>query len=184
MLYLRHVKYITLSRARVGLIWYGHWTPPSLPVEKECNAITIVMVKKETARIQDQTRHPSLAFSSRLWWSIEIAFSCHLWNWRTLNASSQISICLLRQGLVRELIDFNLRRGSPQVRVEVRTLLCILTKDNPRATDEMNSLLMTRIGAAIRGHLSNPELVSVFETIYENMFRSYCSRLYLQYISI
>ena len=65
------------------------------------------------------------------------------------------------QGLVRELIDFNLRRGSPQVRVEVRTLLCILTKDNPRATDEMNSLLMTRIGAAIRGHLSNPELVSL-----------------------
>ena len=63
------------------------------------------------------------------------------------------------KGLVRELIDFNLRRGSPQVRVEVRTLLCILTKDNPRATDEMNSLLMTRIGAAIRGHLSNPELV-------------------------
>lgn len=64
--------------------------------------------------------------------------------------------------MIKELIDYNLRRGTLSVRNEVRSLLCLLTKDNRRSTEEMNNLLMTRIEAAMNGHLSNPDLVSTF----------------------
>lgn len=64
------------------------------------------------------------------------------------------------QGMIKELIDYNLRHGSLQVRIEVRSLLCLLTKDNRRGTEEMNNLIMTRIGSALKGYLSNPDLVS------------------------
>jgi len=66
----------------------------------------------------------------------------------------------LLQGMIQELIDYNLRRGTLHVRAEVRSLLCLLTKDNRRGTEEMNNIVMTRIGAAVKGHLSNPDLVS------------------------
>lgn len=62
--------------------------------------------------------------------------------------------------MIKELIDYNLRHGSLQVRIEVRSLLCLLTKDNRRGTEEMNNLIMTRIGSALKGYLSNPDLVS------------------------
>jgi E3 ubiquitin-protein ligase UBR4 len=62
--------------------------------------------------------------------------------------------------MIQELIDFNLRRGTLHVRSEVRSLLCLLTKDNRRGTEEMNNIIMTRISAAVKGHLSNPDLVS------------------------
>ena len=58
-------------------------------------------------------------------------------------------------------MDYNLRRGSPMVRNDVRHLLCLLTKDNALATEELNSQLMSRIVISIRGHLSNPDFVSV-----------------------
>jgi E3 ubiquitin-protein ligase UBR4 len=61
--------------------------------------------------------------------------------------------------MIKELIDYNLRHGSLQVRIEVRSLLCLLTKDNRRATEEMNNLVMTRISSALKGYLSNPDLV-------------------------
>lgn len=63
------------------------------------------------------------------------------------------------QGMIQQLIDYNLRHGALSVRTEVRTLLCLLTRDNRRGTEEMNNLVMTRIAAAIKGHQSNPDLV-------------------------
>ena len=64
--------------------------------------------------------------------------------------------------MIQQLIDYNLRHGALSVRTEVRTLLCLLTRDNRRGTEEMNNLVMTRITAAIKGHQSNPDLVSNF----------------------
>ena len=62
--------------------------------------------------------------------------------------------------MIQQLIDYNLRHGGLSVRTEVRTLLCLLTRDNRRGTEEMNNLVMTRITAAVKGHQSNPDLVS------------------------
>ena len=45
------------------------------------------------------------------------------------------------------------------MRSEVRSLLCLLTKDSRRGTEEMNNIIMTRIASAVKGHLSNPYLV-------------------------
>ncbi|XP_052789588.1 E3 ubiquitin-protein ligase UBR4-like isoform X2 [Mya arenaria] len=67
---------------------------------------------------------------------------------------------LCSQGMIQELIDYNLRRGALYVRSEVRALLCLLTKDNRRGTEEMNNIIMTRIAATVKGHLSNPDLGS------------------------
>ena len=64
------------------------------------------------------------------------------------------------KGMIQELIDYNLPRGTLQVRSEVRSLLCLLTKDSRRGTEEMNNIIMTRIASAVKGHLSNPYLVS------------------------
>jgi len=62
--------------------------------------------------------------------------------------------------MIQELIDYNLRRGSQHVCSEVRALLCLLTKDNRRGTEEMNNIIMTRIASAVKGYVSNPDLVS------------------------
>ena len=62
--------------------------------------------------------------------------------------------------MIQQLIDYNLRHGALSVRLEVRSLLCLLTRDNRRATEEMNNLIMTRITAAVKGHQSNPDMVS------------------------
>lgn len=79
---------------------------------------------------------------------------------RALVTNATMRQILCSQGMIKELIDYNLRRGTLSVRNEVRSLLCLLTKDNRRSTEEMNNLLMTRIEAAMNGHLSNPDLGS------------------------
>ncbi|XP_053398458.1 E3 ubiquitin-protein ligase UBR4-like isoform X2 [Mercenaria mercenaria] len=62
--------------------------------------------------------------------------------------------------MIQELIDFSLRRGTLHVRSEVRSLLCLLIKDNRCGTEEMNNIIMTHTSAAVKGHLSNPDLGS------------------------
>ncbi|KAL4218587.1 perineurial glial growth [Mactra antiquata] len=79
---------------------------------------------------------------------------------RALVTNSNLRNILCSQGMIQELIDFNLRRGTLHVRSQVRLLLCLLTKDNRRGTEEMNNIIMTRIAAAVKGHLSNPDLAS------------------------
>lgn len=41
---------------------------------------------------------------------------------------------------------------------EVRQLLCLLTRDNPKATEELCTLLMDRIALTLRGHLASADL--------------------------
>ncbi|XP_052093919.1 E3 ubiquitin-protein ligase UBR4-like [Mytilus californianus] len=79
---------------------------------------------------------------------------------RALVTNTNLRQILCGQGMIKELIDYNLRHGSLQVRTEVRSLLCLLTKDNRRGTEEMNNLIMTRISSALKGYLSNPDLGS------------------------
>ncbi|XP_075228020.1 E3 ubiquitin-protein ligase-like protein poe isoform X3 [Lycorma delicatula] len=72
------------------------------------------------------------------------------------NAASRTSLCA--QGLVQELVENNLRRGTVQVQEEVRQLLCLLTRDNPKAIESLCSLLMDRIALTLRGHVASCDL--------------------------
>nr|CAD7443272.1 unnamed protein product [Timema bartmani] len=65
---------------------------------------------------------------------------------------------LCTRGLIAELLEHNLRRGIVQVQEEVRQLLCLLTRDNPKATEDLRSLLMDRIALTLRGHVSTLDL--------------------------
>ncbi|BES93671.1 calmodulin Hypothetical protein [Nesidiocoris tenuis] len=68
---------------------------------------------------------------------------------------------LVTNGLVQELVHNNLRRGTTQTQEEVRQLICLVTGDNPDATQELCSLLMERISLTLRGHLASSELAIV-----------------------
>lgn len=57
---------------------------------------------------------------------------------------------LCSYGLLRELVDYNLRNGTIGVRQEVRQLLCLLSRDNHRATADLNNLLMDKISVALK----------------------------------
>ncbi|KAJ4446278.1 hypothetical protein ANN_12973 [Periplaneta americana] len=77
---------------------------------------------------------------------------------RALAASAASRQTLCAQGLIAELLDNNLRRGTVQVQEEVRQLLCLLTRDNPKATEDLRSLLMDRIALTLRGHVASSDL--------------------------
>ena len=64
--------------------------------------------------------------------------------------------------MIRELVDYNLRRGSASLRSDVRHLLCLMSNNNASATDELIDMLMSHVVSAVSGHLSNPDFVSLF----------------------
>lgn len=63
------------------------------------------------------------------------------------NVDCRIGLC--KQGLVDELAQNNLRRGTSQIQEEVRNLLCLLTRDLPDATNELCKLIQTRVTLAL-----------------------------------
>lgn len=65
---------------------------------------------------------------------------------------------LCSEGLIQELVWNNLRKGSVHNQEEVRQLLCVLTKDNPTATEELCNLLMERITLSLNGHVNSSDL--------------------------
>ncbi|XP_074655636.1 E3 ubiquitin-protein ligase UBR4-like [Tubulanus polymorphus] len=77
---------------------------------------------------------------------------------RALATNTSIRQLLCAEGLIKDLIEYNLRRGTASVRTDVRHLLCLLTKDNREATDMLNTMLMDRITNAMHGYLANPDL--------------------------
>ncbi|XP_033375251.1 E3 ubiquitin-protein ligase UBR4 [Parus major] len=79
---------------------------------------------------------------------------------RALATNAAIRHILVAQGLIRELFDYNLRRGAAAMREEVRQLMCLLTRDNPEATQQMNDLIIGKVSAALKGHWANPDLAS------------------------
>uniref|UniRef100_A0A4W3HBC8 Ubiquitin protein ligase E3 component n-recognin 4 n=1 Tax=Callorhinchus milii TaxID=7868 RepID=A0A4W3HBC8_CALMI len=77
---------------------------------------------------------------------------------RALATNSTIRQILVSQGLIRELFDYNLRRGTASMREEVRQLMCLLTRDNTEATQQMNDLIIAKVSTALKGHWANPDL--------------------------
>ena len=63
--------------------------------------------------------------------------------------------------MIRELVDYNLRRGSASLRSDVRHLLCLMSNNNSSATDELIDMLTRRVVNAVNTHLSNPDFVSL-----------------------
>ena len=64
------------------------------------------------------------------------------------------------QGLIQELFDYNLRRGSAAMRSEVRQLLCLMSTNHVQATDELLKLLHNNVDTAMKGHFANPDFAS------------------------
>uniref|UniRef100_A0A2R5LN58 Putative e3 ubiquitin-protein ligase ubr4 n=1 Tax=Ornithodoros turicata TaxID=34597 RepID=A0A2R5LN58_9ACAR len=64
---------------------------------------------------------------------------------RALATNAPYRRLLCGEGLIGELVEHNLRQGWAQV----GHLLCLLTRDNPAATDDLHSLLMDRISLAL-----------------------------------
>ncbi|VVC25973.1 Hypothetical protein CINCED_3A011321 [Cinara cedri] len=77
---------------------------------------------------------------------------------RALATNMALRKILLQQGLIQELVENNIRRGSVQTQEEVRNLLCILIQDNPKATEDLCGLLSQRISLTIRGPIANADL--------------------------
>ncbi|XP_026807089.1 E3 ubiquitin-protein ligase UBR4 isoform X1 [Rhopalosiphum maidis] len=77
---------------------------------------------------------------------------------RALATNMTLRKILLQQGLIQELVENNIRRGSVQTQEEVRNLLCILIQDNQKATEDLCGLLSQRISLTIRGPIANADL--------------------------
>ncbi|KAJ6631770.1 Protein purity of essence [Pseudolycoriella hygida] len=65
------------------------------------------------------------------------------------NIDCRVGLC--QQGLVDELAQNNLRRGTIQIQDEVRNLLCLLTRDLPEATQSLCNLILTRVKLVLSG---------------------------------
>ena len=61
---------------------------------------------------------------------------------------------MFEQGLLQELLHFNIAQGSTQSRCEVRDLLCLLTLNNADAVDCLNQKLMESVDGVLKrsGH--------------------------------
>eukprot|EP00095_Tigriopus_kingsejongensis_P009320 maker-scaffold486_size158769-snap-gene-0.26 protein:Tk09320 transcript:maker-scaffold486_size158769-snap-gene-0.26-mRNA-1 annotation:"e3 ubiquitin-protein ligase ubr4" len=79
---------------------------------------------------------------------------------RALANRPQIRHLLYEQGLIEQLLEYNLRRGTMSLQAEVRKLITHLTKDNLEATKHLNSLLLEKLSLVLRGHRgAYPDLV-------------------------
>ncbi|XP_017783583.1 PREDICTED: E3 ubiquitin-protein ligase UBR4 [Nicrophorus vespilloides] len=70
---------------------------------------------------------------------------------RALAINITLRQVLCSKGLIQELLTNNLRKGSVQIQEEVRQLLCILSKDNSSATEELCSLITERVYLGLSG---------------------------------
>lgn len=74
------------------------------------------------------------------------------------NLSCRIGLC--NQGLVKELAQNNLRRGTTQIQDEVRNLLCLLIRDLPEPTKDLCNLIQERVRMALSGSVPMSNLDS------------------------
>ncbi|XP_061716898.1 protein purity of essence isoform X2 [Cydia pomonella] len=77
---------------------------------------------------------------------------------RALASQPEHRARLCRFGLVQELVQHNLHRGTPQCQEEVRSLICLVTRDNLPATESLCSLLSQRITLSLMGHAASQDL--------------------------
>jgi len=79
---------------------------------------------------------------------------------RAMATNPTLKSYLCGQGMIRELVDYNLRRGSASLRSEVRHLLCLMSNNNSSATEELVDMLTRRVVTAVHGHLANPDFAA------------------------
>ena len=61
--------------------------------------------------------------------------------------------------VIQELVDFNLRNGGPQMQQKIRELLCIVTRNDEKATAELNKYVSDRVLQHITPSRTTPTLV-------------------------
>ncbi|KAJ2946624.1 hypothetical protein O0L34_g12681 [Tuta absoluta] len=76
---------------------------------------------------------------------------------RALASQPEHRTRLCRFGLVQELVQHNLHRGTPQCQEEVRALICLVTRDNLPATEQLCNLLTQRITLSLMGHAASQD---------------------------
>ncbi|XP_047533883.1 protein purity of essence isoform X2 [Vanessa atalanta] len=76
---------------------------------------------------------------------------------RALASQREHRARLVRFGLVHELVHHNLHRGTPQCQDEVRSLICLVTRDNLPATKQLCYLLSQRITLSLMGHAASQD---------------------------
>lgn len=74
---------------------------------------------------------------------------------RALAINTTLRQVLCTKGLIQELLANNLRKGSVQIQEEVRQLLCILSKENSEATEELCNLITERVTLGLSGQTGN-----------------------------
>lgn len=77
---------------------------------------------------------------------------------RAMASNYDCRIGLYLQGLVEELAQNNLRRGTPQIQDEVRNLLVLLTKNNIAACLHLLDLINERVKTALIGAIPSANL--------------------------
>lgn len=77
---------------------------------------------------------------------------------RALATNTVAKEVLCKQGLIQELVEHNLRKGTVQMQEQVRQLLCLVTRDNVQSTKELCSLLTGRITLTLRGRVATSDL--------------------------
>ncbi|XP_046612558.1 E3 ubiquitin-protein ligase UBR4 isoform X2 [Neodiprion virginianus] len=73
---------------------------------------------------------------------------------RALATNGAAREVLCKQGLIQELVENNLRKGTVQMQEEVRQLLCLVTRDNMHSTKELCTLLTGRITMTLKGRVA------------------------------
>ncbi|XP_072935202.1 E3 ubiquitin-protein ligase UBR4 isoform X5 [Epargyreus clarus] len=76
---------------------------------------------------------------------------------RALASQREHRARLCDAGLVHELVHHNLHRGTPQSQEEVRSLICLVTRDNLPATEHLCNLLTQRITLSLMGHAASQD---------------------------
>lgn len=59
-----------------------------------------------------------------------------------------------------ELVNFTLYQGTSSIRNNVRDLLCLLTRNNPVAAQELNVILVNKVTKGMEEQSINPTVVS------------------------
>ncbi|XP_051158982.1 E3 ubiquitin-protein ligase UBR4 isoform X2 [Leptopilina boulardi] len=77
---------------------------------------------------------------------------------RALATNQAAREVLCKHGLIQELVEHNLRKGTIQMQEEVRQLLCLVTRDNSESTKELCSLLTNRVTMTLKGRIATHDL--------------------------
>ena len=76
---------------------------------------------------------------------------------RAMSTNPMLKDFLAGQGLIKELFNYNLRRGSAIIRSEARHLLCLMSTNHPQSNADLLALLQTNVETAMQNHYLLPD---------------------------